>query len=112
LLIGTLLGGALVCVPLALSATTTQLIVWRVLLGLLAGGSMTLAYTLGGLALPASLRGSGFGLLSSAALIGGAVSPLLFGALAGVNLRYVFGFDAIIYVVVFVWAVFALKSKQ
>lgn len=112
ILLVTLFGGALICIPLALSQSAAQLLLWRVLLGLLAGGSLTLAYTVGGAYIPSELRGSGFGLLTSAGLIGGAVSPLVFGALAGFNLRAVFGVDAVIYGVMVVWVWVAMGSVK
>jgi MFS transporter, DHA1 family, multidrug resistance protein len=109
ILLLTLLGGAVICVPLAFSRTTGELLLWRVLLGLLAGGSLTLAYTVGGKYIPAVLRGSGFGILTSAGLIGGAVSPIVFGALAGLNLRLVFGIDAVLYALTILWVLLALR---
>ena len=109
ILLFTLGGGIIVCIPMALAATTTQFLFFRVLLALLAGGSLTLAYTVGGRLIPVELRGSGFGLLTSAALIGSAASPLVFGALAGFNLRAVFGTDAVIYLAIFLWVLLALR---
>lgn len=111
-LLFTLLAGAAVCVPLALAATTPSLMFWRALLGLLAGGSATLAYTVGGAHLPDELRGSGFGLLTSAALLGGAVSPLAYGIIAGIDLRLPFGLNGVIYVLVFVWVLLALRPRR
>lgn len=111
-LLFTLLAGAAVCVPLALAATTPSLMFWRAVLGLLAGGSATLAYTVGGAHLPDELRGSGFGLLTSAALLGGAVSPLVYGIIAGFDLRLPFGLNGVIYVLVFAWVLVALRPRR
>jgi DHA1 family multidrug resistance protein-like MFS transporter len=111
ILLFTLAGGALISVPLALSATTPQLLFWRTLLGLLAGGSLTLAFSFGGTLIPPELRGAGFGILTSAGLIGSAASPLVFGALAGLNLRAVFGADAAIYLVICLWVLVALRRS-
>ncbi|MBI3732659.1 MAG: MFS transporter, partial [Chloroflexi bacterium] len=107
----TLLGGAIICIPLALSQTTGALWTWRIVLGLLAGGSTTLAYTLGSLTIPPQIRGSGLGLLTSATLIGGAVSPLMAGTLATYDLRWVFGLDALIYAAVFMWVLLVLGRR-
>jgi DHA1 family multidrug resistance protein-like MFS transporter len=103
LLYATLLLGMVVCAPLALSGSTGELWVWRTLLGLLAGGTVTLAFSVGGMVIPSEIRGSGFGLLTSAQLIGNAVSPILFGALAGYSLRGAFGLNMVIYAMVLVW---------
>ena len=103
LLYATLLLGMIVCVPLALSGSTRELWFWRTLLGLLAGGTVTLAFSVGGMVIPSEIRGSGFGLLTSAQLIGNAVSPILFGALAGFSLRGAFGLNVLIYGVVLGW---------
>ncbi len=111
LLLFTLLGGAMICVPLALSQTTAQFMLWRVLLGLLAGGSITLAYTQGGMFIPNERRGSGFGMLTSATLIGSALGPLVAGAIAGIDLRWVFGVDALVYAAIFGWVLFALRGS-
>ncbi len=111
-LLFTLIAGAAVCVPLALAATTPSLLFWRAVLGLLAGGSATLAYTVGGGHLPDELRGSGFGLLTSAALLGGAVSPLVYGIIAGIDLRVPFGLNGIVYVLVFFWVLLALRPQR
>ncbi len=104
----TLAAGMLVCIPIALARTTLEFGLWRIVLGLFAGGSVTLAFTLGGMYIPNEIRGSGFGLLTSATLIGNAVSPMLFGALAGINLRFVYGLDAVVYAIVLVWVIVVL----
>jgi len=108
-LIGTLIAGAVTCWPLALVNSSLQLLVFRVLLGLVAGGTMTVALTLGGLAMPREVQGAGFGLLSAATLLGGAFSPLAAGALATFNLRWVFVADALIYAVLVVWVFVAVR---
>jgi MFS family permease len=112
LLYATLLLGMVVCIPLALSGSTLELWAWRTVLGLLAGGTVTLAFSVGGKVIPDEIRGSGFGLLTSAQLIGNAVSPILFGVLAGVSLRGAFGLNAVIYGVVFVWVWFVLRQAS
>lgn len=104
LLLGTLFGGMVLCVPMVFVQSAAQLLVLRVGLGLLAGGSVTLAFTLGGHVIPENLRGAGFGMLTSATLIGNAVSPLIAGTLATiVDLHYVFILNAALYATSWVW---------
>ncbi len=109
LLLATLAVGAALCVPLALSGTTPEFFTWRVLLGLCAGGTMTIAFAHAGTVIPAEIRGAGFGLLTSATLMGSAASPIVFGALGGYNLRYAFGLDALLDVFTFGWVLLALR---
>jgi len=97
LMLFSLLGGMLVCLPMAFVDRTWQFLILRMLLGLLAGGTITLAYTVGGLAMPAHGRATAFGFLSSAAMLGMALSPLFSGILAGITLRAVFVVDALLY---------------
>jgi DHA1 family multidrug resistance protein-like MFS transporter len=66
--------------------------------GLGVGVAMTAAYTTAGAALPDPARATGFGFLTSASLIGMAVSPMVAGLLAHAGIRLVFLLDAIILV--------------
>jgi DHA1 family multidrug resistance protein-like MFS transporter len=100
LLAATLLGGALVVAPMGLAHSYLPLLGLGALLGLVAGGSLTLCYTLGGLVAPGASRATAFGLLSGAALVGGALSPSLAGALARYDLRLIFWVDALLYAAV------------
>ena len=58
--------------------------------GLAIGAAMTAAYTAAAASLPENVRATGFGFLTSASLIGIAVSPMVAGLLARVGLRAVF----------------------
>ena len=58
--------------------------------GLAIGAAMTAAYTAAAANLPESVRATGFGFLTSASLIGIAVSPVVAGLLARIGLRAVF----------------------
>ena len=69
----------------------------RPLLGLVAGGSLTLAFTLGSQSLPKDGRAAAFGVLSSAALLGTAISAPLLGLLAQISMRAPWFFDAALY---------------
>ena len=78
---------------LALFASTTAswlLTVTIAIFGAAVGTAMTTAYTAAGSVIPRHAHGASFGFLSSAALIGSAVSPVLSGLLAGTSIRVVF----------------------
>jgi DHA1 family multidrug resistance protein-like MFS transporter len=64
--------------------------------GLAVGAAMTVAYTAAAAVMPSAVRGTGFGLLTSASLVGVAVSPVISGLLASVDLRAVFITDAVV----------------
>jgi MFS family permease len=72
--------------------------VWALALALAAAGlaigvGMTAAYTMGGALLPPDAHATGFGLLTTASLIGLAVSPIVAGFISGPGLRVVFEAD-------------------
>lgn len=58
--------------------------------GAAAAGAMTMAFSSAGSVIPREAHGASFGLLSSASLIGSAVSPLLSGLVAAQRIRMVF----------------------
>jgi DHA1 family multidrug resistance protein-like MFS transporter len=97
LLIFTLVAGMALCLPFILVRTPQQLLVTRFLLGLFAGGTLTLGYSLANLAVPEHRKGAAFGVLSSVTLLGSASSPLAMGALTRLDLRAVFVTDAVLY---------------
>ena len=68
-------------VPLGLAAAV---------FGLAIGAAMTAAYTAAAASLPETVRATGFGFLTSASLVGIAVSPMVAGLLARIGLRAVF----------------------
>ena len=104
LLIATLVAGMALCVPLAFVQSPIQLVAARSLLGLMAGGSLTLAYSLANAAVPADSKGAAFGVLSSVGLLGSALSPLAMGALSALDLRAVFYVNALLYGIALAWA--------
>lgn len=113
LLLVSLAAGALVAVPLAFVGHWSQLLVLRVLLGLLAGGSATLAYAIGGRLLPDSTRIGAFGALAGAGMIGGAISPVVAGVLSRyVSLGSIFIVDAVLYALVLVGAWRMLGGRE
>lgn len=112
LLVFSLLGGALVCLPIALATDWWQLIILRPLLGLMAGCSLTLAFTFGSLSLPREGRAAAFGVLSSASMMGTALSAPATGLLAQLSLRAIWLFDLAFYLVLVVWLWRATQAPQ
>jgi len=62
--------------------------------GLAIGFGTTAAYTAAAAVIPPNVRGLGFGLMTTANLIGMAISPILCGLLASASIRAVFALDA------------------
>ncbi len=65
------------------------------LFGIAIGAGMTAAYTAAGSVIPAGARGAGFGLLTTASLVGLALSPVVSGFLGATSLRAVFLLDVV-----------------
>ena len=76
------------------------LCVAAVCLGLGIGAAMTASYTAAGSVIPARAHGTGFGVLTSASLIGMASSPLIAGFLGGTSIRAVFLLNVVVMMVV------------
>ena len=95
----TLVGGAATVLPMALVPTFPGLLALAVLLGLAAGGSLTLCYTIGGLLVSAEAKTTAFGFFSGAALFGGALSPSFAGLIAHWHVRGIYFVDAALYLV-------------
>jgi MFS transporter, DHA1 family, multidrug resistance protein len=98
LLVTTLVAGAAIVLPMGLVARFPSFLGLAVLLGLAAGGSLTLCYTIGGLMVPSERRTTAFGFFSGAALFGGAVSPSIAGLLTRVHFKAIYWADAVLYV--------------
>jgi MFS family permease len=105
LLVASLLAGVALCAPMALAQTPTEFLIIRVALGLFAGGTVTLVMSLANTRIPASSKGAAFGVISSANLLGTAVSPIVTGVLAGIDLRLVFLLNSLLYGVALVGVV-------
>jgi DHA1 family multidrug resistance protein-like MFS transporter len=86
LLLGQLLVGGAFCALMALAETRLPLLLLRTVVALCLGGTLTLAYTLGGLIVPAVTRGAAFGWLALGVQVGTALSPLLNGWAAAASL--------------------------
>lgn len=89
--------GLAFCLALTLATSANQLLVLRVSQALLAGGIVTIAYSLATRVIPNEQRASGFGLLSSFTMMGNAFGPILAGLAASVHLNWVFWGDGILY---------------
>jgi len=66
------------------------------LLGLGIGAAMTASYSAAGAVIPPGAHGTGFGVLTSASLVGMASSPFVAGFVGGASLRIVFFLDAVV----------------
>jgi DHA1 family multidrug resistance protein-like MFS transporter len=64
--------------------------------GVAIGSATTCVYTAASSIIPSGARGSGFGLLTTASLVGLAVSPIVSGLLGATSIRAVFLVDALI----------------
>jgi MFS family permease len=67
-----------------------------VVLGLGIGAAMTASFSAAGAVIPPGAHGAGFGVLTSASLVGMASSPFIAGFVGGASLRIVFFVDAVI----------------
>jgi MFS transporter, DHA1 family, multidrug resistance protein len=85
--------GALAALLYVTAPHTAWLFVATPLFGLALGIASTSTYTAASGVMPASARGAGFGLLSTAALTGVAVSPIIAGILGATSIRAVFLLD-------------------
>ncbi|CAN5860843.1 multidrug efflux MFS transporter [soil metagenome] len=64
--------------------------------GVAIGAATTAAYTAAATVIPTDARGAGFGLLTTASLVGLAVSPIVNGILGATSIRAVFALDAVV----------------
>jgi MFS family permease len=100
LLVIALAGGAVVSAVIAFAGDWMQVTGLRIVLGLLAGGTMSLAYTMGARLAPSERSGLTLSVLASCGMLGGAVSPILAGLIGNqVSLRVVFFATAAAYLV-------------
>ena len=104
MLIASLAAGGITVLPIAYVTSFAQFVAIGVAFGLASGGSLTLCYTLGSRSAPEHSRATAFGVLASAALFGGAVSPSVAGFLARWDLRGIYYLDAALYAALVVFA--------
>jgi MFS family permease len=78
---------------LGLSGSIWIMCAAAVLFGIGIGAAMTAAYSAAGAVIPPGAHGAGFGVLTSASLVGMASSPFIAGFLGGSSIRFVFFVD-------------------
>jgi MFS family permease len=105
LLLVALAGGALCSAPLAFTSGWPQVLGLRLLLGLLAGGALSLAYVLGARLAPPDRSAFTLSTLASGGQLGGAVAPMFAGALGQFSLRAVFLANSVAYLIALALAV-------
>jgi DHA1 family multidrug resistance protein-like MFS transporter len=112
LLLASLAAGAFFCLPIAFVDNWGQFLVLRVLLGLFAGGALTLCYAIGGRELPNEAKMGAFSLLAGIGMLGSAISPFVSGAIARwTDLRAIFILNGVLYLLLLGWAWFALGRR-
>jgi DHA1 family multidrug resistance protein-like MFS transporter len=97
LIIGRLILSIVILLPMIAVRTVGEFSFLRVLLALLAGGTLTLALTAAHHVIPSEHRGTGFALLSGTSMAGGAAGPIIAGAIAGFSLRGIFVANSLVY---------------
>jgi DHA1 family multidrug resistance protein-like MFS transporter len=105
LLIVALAGGAFFSVLLALAGGWIEVVIVRALLGLLAGGTISLAYTMGARLAPSGRSSVTLSVLASCGMLGSATAPILAGILGQFSLRIVFLATAMAYLIAVALAV-------
>jgi MFS transporter, DHA1 family, multidrug resistance protein len=81
------------CGLLCVSGTLWIMCAASLLFGVGIGAAMTAAYSAAGAVIPPSAHGAGFGVLTSASLVGMASSPFIAGFVGGASIRIVFAVD-------------------
>jgi MFS family permease len=81
------------------------------LFGISVGVSTTTIYTVAGSSLPPDAHATGFGVMTTASLLGLAVSPVIAGFIGGTGLRLVFVADVVLLVVVALLVFKGLRSR-
>ncbi|MEW5807377.1 MAG: MFS transporter [Acidobacteriota bacterium] len=97
LVIFSLAGGVLTVFPMAFVQSEYQFLAMRILAGFLTGGVLTVAFTTGGTLFPERSRATSYAILSSSALLGGAIGPMVSGLIAAAHIRITFFAGAAIY---------------
>jgi MFS transporter, DHA1 family, multidrug resistance protein len=112
LLMIALAGGSLCSLLLAISTSWQQVLVLRLVLGLLAGGTLSLSYALGARLAPPEHSGLTLGILASCGQRGSASAPLLAGVLGGAGLHIVFVANAVAYAAAFAITRFGARDPR
>jgi MFS family permease len=95
LIAGSGLAGAIATLAYVTANDVAWLFLATPFFGLSIGIATTAAYTAAAAVIPPTVRGTGFGMLTTASLIGLAVSPIICGFLAVTSIRAVFALDVI-----------------
>jgi len=82
ILIVSCIGSALLYLPPMLAHSSAQLLIFIAIMGLLRGGMISSSSTLIALVAPATQQGIAYGVNQSASSLGGAIGPIIGGALA------------------------------
>ncbi|HEV3495389.1 MAG TPA: MFS transporter, partial [Actinomycetes bacterium] len=110
LLLLSLAGGAACSAPLALTTGWPQVLGLRLLLGLLAGGTLSLAYTLGARLAPPERSAFTLSVVASGGQLGGALAPVSAGLLGQFSLRAVFLANAVAYLIALALTLLILRA--
>lgn len=104
--------GAVVCLGLAASKSVLPFAVLRVLLALVAGGTLTVIYAVASYVIPPERRATGFALLSSCAALGGGMGPLVLSMLASIGLPAVLLVNALFFGALLYLAAAKLQTRD
>ncbi len=100
ILIAASLGAGLMYILPIFAGSTTQLVIFVGLLGLLQGGVVTSTTSLIGISVPIAQQGMAYGLSQSANALGITLGPIIGGSAAQViSLRYIFGLSAALFLI-------------
>jgi len=80
----------------AVSGNVWMMAAASALLGVGIGAAMTASYSAAGAVIPPGAHGAGFGVLTSASLVGMASSPFIAGFVGGASIRIVFAVDLVL----------------
>ena len=103
---------AIVVLGFAMVTAGWQFAALRALFGFLMGSTLTLSYTLGSKLLPERWLGVGYGFITSAAQLGGAISLFTTGAIATVDLHIVFYIDFVLLCTALMILMFRLRPRM
>lgn len=112
LIIFALSCGVFLILPMSLITSPLQFLLLRVFYGFFTGGLLVLGYTTGGAILPERSRGLSYAILSSAALLGGALGPMTSGFIAAINIRITFLFCAAIFLILILETLAGIKKER
>ncbi len=112
LIIFALSSGALLVLPMSFVTSPFQFLLLRVFSGFFTGGLLALGYTTAGAILPEKNRGLSYAILSSAALLGGAIGPMMSGFIAAIHIRITFFVCAGIYIILILETLAGIKREK